>query len=232
MALILNIETSTSVCSVCLAKDGEIIKLKENNEANNHSANLLPFIEEILKEAGVKATELEAISISQGPGSYTGLRIGVSSAKGLCYGLGKPLIAISTLKAMAAGAQEKYNNNADFLFCPMIDARRMEVYAAIFDNNLNLIKSVEAVIVEENSFAKELENNQVVFFGDGAMKCKDLLDKNTNAQFDSELVASAAYMAKLSEQSFNSNKFEDVAYFEPFYLKDYVAGVSKNKVLG
>ncbi|MEI7594360.1 MAG: tRNA (adenosine(37)-N6)-threonylcarbamoyltransferase complex dimerization subunit type 1 TsaB [Bacteroidota bacterium] len=232
MALILNIETSTAVCSVCLAKDGEKISIEENNEANNHSANLLSYIEKVLDKSGFKASDIDAIAVSQGPGSYTGLRIGVSAAKGLCYGLGKPLIAIPTLKSMAAGAIAMLSDSKDWFFCPMIDARRMEVYAAVFNSNLEMLNPVEAVIVDENSFKELLEKQPVLFFGDGAMKCKELLEKSSNALFNSELAASAAYMTKLSEEAFNNGKLEDVAYLEPFYLKDYIAGISKNKVLG
>lgn len=225
MALILNIETATTVCSVSLANDGRLIALKEQNGDYSHAENLTLFIEDIFKQAGKKLNETDAIAVSKGPGSYTGLRIGVSSAKGLCCALNKPLISVNTLQAMALGISIKKNN--EYLLCPMIDARRMEVYCALYDQNNNEIKSTSAEIIDEHSFSDILKNNTIVFFGDGAEKCKSVLSENKNAVFIDNVFPSAKNLIELSLQSFINNDFEDVAYFEPFYLKDFVAGKKK-----
>lgn len=225
MATILNIETSTRVCSAALALDGKVVVLEESYTRNSHAENITLFSEKAVKDAGLSFRELDAIAVSKGPGSYTGLRIGVSTAKGYCYALDKPLISIGTLKAMAAGMIENENNADDFLYCPMIDARRMEVYAAVFDTNLNKVKKTEAVIVDENSFHDLLSANKIIFAGDGAAKCRGGLSHGQNAFFKDGFYPSAAFMATLSEHKFNKQNFEDVAYFEPFYLKDFVAGI-------
>ena len=173
MALILNLETATTVCSVAIAKNGQLLSLKEINGDYTHAENLTGFIEHVFHESGMSLKDLDAISISKGPGSYTGLRIGVSTAKGLCYSLDKPLIAINTLEHSAYGCSIK-NGSADALFCPMIDARRMEVYCAVYDKANNLIRPTTAEIIDEHSFTELLENQPVYFFGDGAEKCKPL----------------------------------------------------------
>ena len=229
MALILNLETATTVCSVAIAKNGQLLSLKEINGDYTHAENLTGFIEHVFHESGMSLKDLDAISISKGPGSYTGLRIGVSTAKGLCYSLDKPLIAINTLEHSAYGCSIK-NGSADALFCPMIDARRMEVYCAVYDKANNLIRPTTAEIIDEHSFTELLENQPVYFFGDGAEKCKPLL-KNTNAMFIDHLYPSAANMIPLSEALFKKSAFEDVAYFEPFYLKDFIAGKKKGDTL-
>lgn len=228
MALILNIETSTSICSVALAKDGQLVQLLEDTSPYAHSVKLLPFIKEIMDKSGFSIADVDAISVCKGPGSYTGLRIGVSSAKGLCYALNKPLIGISTLQAMANQARQKYSEQG-LLFCPMIDARRMEVYCAIYDSVLQEKEKISALIIDEQSFQEPLSAHKILFFGDGAAKCKTALDKNANALFDDVIGCSATSMVSLSQEAFDRGMFEDVAYFEPFYLKDFVAGVSKNK---
>lgn len=225
MALILNLETATTVCSVALGLDGKLIASKELNGDYSHAENLTLFIEDVMQQAGRKLSELDALAISKGPGSYTGLRIGVSAAKGLCYSLDKPLIAINTLQAMAAKAIAA--NKMDALYCPMIDARRMEVYCALFDNTGNEVLSTAAEIIDENSFSQQLANHSIYFFGDGAAKCEAVLSKNKNAHFIKELFPSATSLCALSEEAFKNKKFEDVAYFEPFYLKDFVAGKKK-----
>ncbi len=231
VATILNIETSTRVCSVSLSVDGRTVSIKESFVKNSHAENVTVFSENVLKEAGLEWNELNAVAVSKGPGSYTGLRIGVSTAKGFCYALDKPLIAISTLQAMAAGMVDQTESPDDYLFCPMIDARRMEVYAAVFDADLNVIKKTEAVIVDENSFADLLHSNKMIFGGDGAEKCKAVLNHQKNAAFYDDFFPSSAYMTQLAEQKYIRQEFEDVAYFEPFYLKDFVAGIPRVKGL-
>lgn len=217
---ILNIETSTKACSVALHKNGELIVSREDLTTNfSHSEKLLKFISKLFSDAKLSLSDLDAIAVSMGPGSYTGLRIGVSTAKGLCYGLDIPLISISTLKAMSFGMALEIK--AD-LYCPMIDARRMEVYSAFFDINNTEVRKIQADIIDENSYKKELEK-KVVFFGDGSEKIKEKI-KHENAMFISNIHPSAKNMGLLSYQKFNKSLFEDLAYFEPFYLKDFVAG--------
>jgi len=217
---ILNIETSTKACSVALHKNGELIVSREDVTTNfSHSEKLLKFISKLFSDAKLSLSDLDAIAVSMGPGSYTGLRIGVSTAKGLCYGLDIPLISISTLKAMSFGMALEIK--AD-LYCPMIDARRMEVYSAFFDINNTEVRKIQADIIDENSYKKELEK-KVVFFGDGSEKIKEKI-KHENAMFISNIHPSAKNMGLLSYQKFNKSLFEDLAYFEPFYLKDFVAG--------
>ena len=217
---ILNIETSTKACSVALHKNGELIVCREDVTANfSHSEKLLKFISELFSDEKLSLSDLDAIAVSMGPGSYTGLRIGVSTAKGLCYGLDIPLISISTLKAMSFGMALEIK--AD-LYCPMIDARRMEVYSAFFDINNTEVRKIQADIIDENSYKKELEK-KVVFFGDGSEKLIEKI-KDKNAIFVSDIHPSAKNMGLLSYQKFTKSLFEDLAYFEPFYLKDFVAG--------
>ena len=217
---ILNIETSTKACSVALHKNGELIVFREDVTTNfSHSEKLLKFISELFSDEKLSLSDLDAIAVSMGPGSYTGLRIGVSTAKGLCYGLDIPLISNSTLKAMSFGMALEIK--AD-LYCPMIDARRMEVYSAFFDINNTEVRKIQADIINENSYKKELEK-KVVFFGDGSEKLIEKI-KNKNAIFVSDIHPSAKNMGLLSYQKFTKSLFEDLAYFEPFYLKDFVAG--------
>lgn len=226
MALIINLETATTVCSVALAKDGQLLFVKEINGDYTHAENLTRFIDTVLEETGYTLKQLDAISISKGPGSYTGLRIGVSTAKGLCYSLNKPLIAINTLQHSASACSLRYGEKND-LFCPMIDARRMEVYCAIYDKNNRCIRATAAEIIDEQAFHELLKKQVIYFFGDGAEKCKPVLSQNPNAVFIDHLYPSAANMIGLSEQAYTQQQFEDVAYFEPFYLKDFIAGKKK-----
>jgi tRNA threonylcarbamoyladenosine biosynthesis protein TsaB len=215
MAYILNLETSTKNCSVSLAKNGETILCKEIAEQGySHAEKLHVFIEEIVNEANLNFSEIKAVAVSKGPGSYTGLRIGVSAAKGLCYALQIPLISIDTMQVLAKKAV------VDGLIVPMIDARRMEVYSAIFDKNHNKIKDVEAEILTENSYQ---DFDQTIYFvGDCQEKCKTVLVKD-NFKFLPEIVfPSANEMSQLSFEKFQNNDFKDVAYFEPFYLKDFM----------
>jgi tRNA threonylcarbamoyladenosine biosynthesis protein TsaB len=237
MATILNIETATEVCSVNLARDGKILFEKESLEGLNHSRLLTVFIAEIFRDNSFEPAQLDAVAVSKGPGSYTGLRIGVSVAKGLCYSLGIPLIGVGTLDALGKYAAQNWENyiqgieNAeDVLFCPMIDARRMEVYTTLFNSKGEKIEPVSAKIIDENSFQEYLNQYSVLFFGNGAEKCKPALT-HPNVVFSGPLKASARFMINLAEEKYNNNDFEDVAYFEPFYLKNFIATVPKNKMI-
>ena len=220
MALILLIETATKSCSVALALNGKVIACKQEvNENYSHAEKLNTFIIALFQGRNISLQDLDAITVSKGPGSYTGLRIGVSTAKGLCYALDKPLISISTLRAMAYGIAQK--ESAD-LYCPMIDARRMEVYNAFYDDKNNEIRAVNADIINADSYQKELES-EVLFFGDGAEKCKQII-QHSNAKFIDSIYPSSKDMIALAMQKFDKKEFEDIAYFEPYYLKDFVAG--------
>lgn len=268
MALVLHIETATTVCSVALSRDGELLALKEENSGYTHAENLTLFVEEVFDMAKINITEIDVVAVSKGPGSYTGLRIGVSTAKGICYGLNKPLIAIDTLQSLAhkfiretcpafeAGlsrttppkaeatiprsllrnlgsglaprfmpvTSQQHAAGSPDLFCPMLDARRMEVYCALYDEKSNPQDEVEAKIIDETSFKDRLENTRIFFFGSGAEKCRVILGMNKNAQFIDGIVPSAVDMISFGEASFKLNKFEDLAYFEPRYLKDFILG--------
>ncbi|HEX8516785.1 MAG TPA: tRNA (adenosine(37)-N6)-threonylcarbamoyltransferase complex dimerization subunit type 1 TsaB [Bacteroidia bacterium] len=230
MALILNLETATTACSVSLGGDGKLLALKELDGEYTHAENLTLFIEDVLAQAGKHLSDLDAIAVSKGPGSYTGLRIGVSTAKGLCYSLDKPLIAVNTLEHLAfsvIGNAIVKVQEEDFLLCPMLDARRMEVYCAMFDTMGKTIRNTSAEIIDEHSFTDLLSQNKVCFFGDGSEKCKAVFAQNTNALFIDSITPSAKDMISFSENAFRKGQFEDLAYFEPFYLKDFVAGKKK-----
>jgi tRNA threonylcarbamoyladenosine biosynthesis protein TsaB len=218
MTHILCIETSTKNCSVSISKNGEILTVKEIAEDNySHAENLHVFIQKILEESGLEKHQLHAIAVSKGPGSYTGLRIGVSAAKGLCYALDLPLISLDTLTILA---QQK--NISQGKIIPMIDARRMEVYTTVFDKDKIELTAVTSKIIDENSFANHDED--LYFIGDGAPKCQSVLNAK-NHHFDSNILyPSAKDMCKLAFEKFKNNAFEDVAYFEPFYLKDFMVG--------
>ncbi|MDD2799072.1 MAG: tRNA (adenosine(37)-N6)-threonylcarbamoyltransferase complex dimerization subunit type 1 TsaB [Bacteroidales bacterium] len=230
MAVILNIETSTSVCSVALSKDGAVVFNRHNYDGQSHGTHLGVYVQEALEYTQNNDLTLEAVAISCGPGSYTGLRIGVSTAKGLCYAKDIPLIAINTLEVLACELLFDFNIDEEALLCPMIDARRMEVYAAIYDRALNAVKSVSADIIDETSYRNLLDKHKIIFFGDGAEKCKASLS-HPNATFVADKHPLADYMIALSEKAFNAEQFVDVAYFEPFYLKEFVAITPKDKVL-
>lgn len=233
MALILNIETATQVCSVSLSVDGETTEIKESHTKNSHAEQLTIFAQQIISDGGYQFKDLDAIAVSKGPGSYTGLRIGVSTAKGLCYSLDKPLISVSTLEAMAVGMISRIDkkNLANTLFCPMIDAKRMEVYCALFTNDTSMVREIKAEIIDENSFSKELKNNTIVFGGDGAPKCKEVLSHSNKTVFLDDFFPSSRFMSQIAEQKFIDGNFENVAYFEPFYLKDFIAGIPRVKGL-
>ncbi|MGN8069028.1 tRNA (adenosine(37)-N6)-threonylcarbamoyltransferase complex dimerization subunit type 1 TsaB [Mucilaginibacter sp. 22184] len=226
MSVILQIETATTSCSVALAVDGKVVAFKQINERNIHAEVITLFIDELVTSANLTYAELDAIAVSSGPGSYTGLRIGVSTAKGLCFALDKPLIAIETLEAMAYGIIHKDDFIVDqnALLCPMIDARRMEVYCALFDAAGQKVRPTSADIIDEQSFADELNKQQILFFGDGADKCEAILGNNPNAKFLSGFVNSATFLTQKAADKFGKKEFEDVAYFEPYYLKDFIAG--------
>lgn len=230
MATIINIDTSTEVCSVSLSKDGKLIDLKENKDGLKHAQLVTIYIQDLLKEANIDIQNLDAVAVSKGPGSYTGLRIGVSTAKGVCYGANIPLIAIETLQTLTEGAINAIDEPInDAWFCPMIDARRMEVYNAFYDINNNKTIEIAATIIEEDSFKKILDERKVYFFGNGSEKCKDTI-KHPNAIFINNISNSALNMITLAHKAFNNQSFEDVAYFEPFYLKDFVATTPKKKM--
>jgi tRNA threonylcarbamoyladenosine biosynthesis protein TsaB len=228
MPIILSIETSTSICSCALSRNGEVLFNIENFEKQSHSTLLGIFIEDVMMYVRKNNIAIDAIAVSSGPGSYTGLRIGVSAAKGLAYGLGIQLIAIPTPLLMASLVKEKVQPDA--LLCPMIDARRMEVYATLFDTSLNVVKETSADIINENSYVDFLDKQPVVFFGDGAEKCQAILT-HPNAIFLNDIHPLASGIIPLAEKAFADKNFVDVAYFEPHYLKEYVAVVGKNKVL-
>ncbi|HEX7414585.1 MAG TPA: tRNA (adenosine(37)-N6)-threonylcarbamoyltransferase complex dimerization subunit type 1 TsaB [Bacteroidia bacterium] len=216
---ILCIETSSTVCSVCVTANDKILAYKEINNGYSHSENLHIFIQDVLKEANLTIKQLSAVAVSKGPGSYTGLRIGVSSAKGLCYALQIPLISIDTLQSMAyAVAQTKQE---DMFYCPMLDARRMEVYCAVYDKNLETIIPVNALVLDEKTVEVFTLSKSVCFFGDGMTKAKALLQSKGHSLFIEGIFPSSLSMAALAFKKFGLQQFEDVAYFEPFYLKEF-----------
>lgn len=221
MKLILSLETSTAVCSAALSLDGQLLECLEVSEGFSHAEKLTIFILDLLNHHQFLPKQLSAIAVSSGPGSYTGLRIGASVAKGLCYALDIPLIAVPTLEAMAFGAIQKFSG--DYLYCPMIDARRMEVYCALYDRGLNILSPVEPKIVEADFFQNV--KGKILCFGDGAEKCKAVLDPERFAFAD--LLPSAVYVSAIANQKFTQSAFEDTSLFEPFYLKNFIPGGAK-----
>lgn len=236
MAIILCLDTATTVCSVALGKDGLATHLQETTIPNVHSSHIIPFIEELLAEADMGLPQVDALAVSKGPGSYTGLRIGISTAKGLCFALDKPMIAISTLRSLAHAMASRIRKSdishpQDILFCPMIDARRMEVYAAIYDMDNREIRDIRAEIVTGELYTEFLKDHRVVFFGNGVAKCRDILREHPNAIIHEDFLSSAVHLVPLAEKRFKEGRFVDVAYFEPFYLKDFIAGIPRVKGL-
>lgn len=236
MDYILCIESGTTTCSVSLSKGIQLIDVLEDHDSSyNHAQLLTVFIEKILVKHGITADRLSAVTVSKGPGSYTGLRIGVSAAKGICYATGKPLLAVGSLTSMAYGAKEWLLLNPKFsspdFLCPMIDARRLEVYTQLFDPSVNEKSEIEAKILDQASFKEILDNHKVAFFGNGSAKAKELI-VHQNALFIDDFKPSARFMIPLAEEKLKHGLYEDIAYFEPFYLKDFVAIKPANKVLG
>lgn len=233
MALILCIETGTDICSAGIARDGEPVSLRESDEGRDHARKLGLFVDELLRETGIAPDELDAVAVGKGPGSYTGLRIGVSLAKGLCYGLGKPLVAVGSLEALVEVAREDHEAGIltvdgwdRALLCPMVDARRMEVYAQVFDSTGAAQSEAVAEVVGSESFAAHRATGRpFVIFGNGARKCTALLPDARLV----EVTPSARGLARLAQRALDAGRTEDIAYFEPFYLKDFVATTSKKR---
>lgn len=219
MSFILNIESSSTNCSVSLTKNGDLISIKENNdEKYSHSTKLHSFINEVISDSKITINELSAIAVSKGPGSYTGLRIGVAAAKGLCFSLDIPLISVSTLLILSK--QIKISSG---LILPVLDARRNEVYSAIYDANYKLVKKESPKLIDSKSFENFLNDNQLYFIGSGQQKCRELIKSNNNLIFhNNESLPSSKEMADISYQKFISSDFEDLAYFEPAYLKNFI----------
>ena len=223
MPNILCIETSTTMCSVALCNEDRIIALKETNEGYTHAENLHVFIDEVLKQSGIAKKDLNAVAVGKGPGSYTGLRIGVSAAKGMAYALGIPLISVNTLFNMALKVKQQFVQK-EVLFCPMLDARRMEVYTATYDKILQEVTPTRALVIDESSGSQFESDKHYIFFGDGMPKCKEALAELKNASFVENIFPSALNMKDYVLQAFKEKRFEDVAYFEPFYLKEFFTG--------
>ena len=233
MALILCIEAGTDVGSVALAKNGELLSLLENLEGRQHAQNLAVYVQEVLQEHDLDAGDLDAVAVGKGPGSYTGLRIAVSLAKGICYGAGIPLIAVNSLEALVHVALEDFDagilgvdDMRNMKLLPMIDARRMEVYAAVYDRALNVVRDISADIVDENSYLDILNEHPVYFFGNGAAKCREKIT-HPNAHFIDDIHPLAKMMFPLADKAMAKQDYKDVAYFEPFYLKEFVASLPK-----
>jgi tRNA threonylcarbamoyladenosine biosynthesis protein TsaB len=233
--MILCLETATSVCSVALCTAEGVVSSRQNSDSRSHASLLTVFIGEILSESGVKIKDLDAIAVSKGPGSYTGLRIGVSAAKGISYRTGIPLIGIETLLVMFHGMKDEdrsdKHESGDVVYCPMLDARRMEVYYCLFDRNGNRLNDITAEIIGENSFSGIPPEKQMIFFGNGALKCEGIM-KRENSVFYPDFEISAEFMRKPAYNAFSKQQFEDTAYFEPFYLKDFITTTQKKNVLG
>jgi tRNA threonylcarbamoyladenosine biosynthesis protein TsaB len=230
---ILLIETATRVCSAAVSDGGNIVSLKESREQLSHSGQLTLFIQEVMQDAGLSFEQLDAVAVSMGPGSYTGLRIGVSAAKGICYAMDIPLIGINTLESLANGfvlTSEVQFIPSD-LICPMIDARRMEVYMSLFDAKGHKLKDTEAVILDTETFEDVSESQLIWLIGDGATKCISLFADRPNIKLMDDFLPSSTFLASLAEEAFNRGDFADTAYFEPFYLKDFVAALPKVKGL-
>ncbi len=252
MPIILSIETSTKACSAAIHQDGKLLSVSELYHEKSSSGMLTTLIDHVVRIANLTFQDLDAIAVAKGPGSYTGLRIGVSTAKGLCFTLEKPLIAVNTLEAMAQSIYElravrrsdtNYeliqriqspltNLQSPILLCPMLDARRMEVYCAVFEaNTLNILEPTQAKIIDETSFSDLLSSNKILFFGDGAEKCRSILGENPNAIFLNEIVyPSARSVGILATKAFENAQFENVADFEPYYLKEFVGTMTKKKI--
>ncbi len=229
--MILSIETSTKVCSVCVSENNKVLAYKELYKANSHATHLTVFIQELFNNLdNITIKDIDAVAISSGPGSYTGLRIGVSVAKGICYALSKPLVSVTSLLTLAFSQNENIKEfPKDTLICPMIDARRMEVYTTLFDSSFNQLGEISAIIIDESSFKDILDKKKIIFVGDGSTKCKEIIN-HPNAIFIDNQAPLATNMVKKATEKFKNKEYEDVAYFEPFYLKDFVVTTSKKKL--
>jgi tRNA threonylcarbamoyladenosine biosynthesis protein TsaB len=232
--MILCVETATDLCSVALCDSGGTVALRENDEGRSHASVLTVFIEEILREAGIRSADLDAVAVSKGPGSYTGLRIGVSVAKGITYAASIPLIGVDTTRSMFHGfsdsAGNKFNITSTDLVCPALDARRMEVYYTVYDVKGNMISQIKAEIIDKNSFSEFPETSRIFLFGEGAAKCIGVVNRK-NITFVSDFRMSASFMRKPAYEALTNNRFENVAYFEPFYLKDFLTSKPVKNVL-
>ena len=228
MTYILAIETATKVCSVALFKNAELLNFKEEDGSYAHAEKLAVFVQELMQSAGIDYSELHAVVVSKGPGSYTGLRIGVSFAKGLCYAQNIPLIAVNTLEGMTCGVLPQISQK-NALLCPMIDARRMEVYTALFDQSLNELEPTATKVIDNNFFSSETLNRPIYVFGDGAEKSTSVLN-HPNIHLLKEFQPSARYLGAIGMQKYQDNNFEELAYFEPYYLKEFLAGKPKKLV--
>ncbi|MCI6828442.1 MAG: tRNA (adenosine(37)-N6)-threonylcarbamoyltransferase complex dimerization subunit type 1 TsaB [Prevotella sp.] len=232
MSCILHIETSTNVCSVAVSEDGKVIFDKADRTGNNHAEALGSFVDEAMSFADSHAIPLDAVAVSGGPGSYTGLRIGVSMAKGVCYALDIPLLSVPTLQLMCVPVLLRYDEMEDnALLCPMIDARRMEVYAALYDRALKPVREIQADVVDADTYRKWLDERPVYFFGNGAAKCMETI-AHPNARLIEGIEPLAKWMMPLAEKKMLNDIHEDVAYYVPFYLKDFVAKTPKSPLLG
>lgn len=238
MAKIISIETSTEVCSVALGIDGELVSLRQSDTGRNHASELGVFVDEVLRLNDLEVSDLDAVALSAGPGSYTGLRIGTALAKGLCYGSGCPLVAIGSLEALAYSADQEYragillvDDPSSALLVPMIDARRMEVYTQVYDMSLNPLTEVEAKIVDHTTFEQYTKSGrQMILLGDGAAKCYDLLHEiNPNVEV-ANIYGSASGMVTIAQQRFEAGDFVNLAYWEPTYLKDFMITTSRKKL--
>lgn len=232
MSTLLCIETATAACSVALLRDGVVTGLRETQITNSHAAMVAVFIDELIRDHLSGPSGIDGVVVSSGPGSYTGLRIGVSTAKGLCYALDVPLLSVETTLSMARGMKTAFTDALDLpiLYAPMIDARRMEVYTALYNNELKMVKPVSAEIIQEDMFDALLQDHHIVLAGDGAEKSKAELH-HPNLHYIDNFINSAAHMASIAADKFEQHLFEDTAYFEPFYLKDFIAGKPRVKGL-
>jgi len=224
--MIICLETATNICSVALCDSAGVISLRESNDIKSHASMLTIFIDEIFKEAGITARQLDAVAVSKGPGSYTGLRIGVSVAKGIAYAASIPVIAIDTTISMFYGVTKK-----SAFCCPMLDARRMEIYYAIYRSNGEIFRNIAAEIITPETFSDIPEENEILLFGDGAKKCREVI-KRPNITYDDNFRMSASHMHHPANKAFKEGDFEDVAYFEPFYLKDFITSMPRKNILG
>jgi tRNA threonylcarbamoyladenosine biosynthesis protein TsaB len=228
MSLILSIETATRSCSAALHKNGELIAERELNIDKSHSRFLVPLIQELFQQSGKKWEQLAAVAISRGPGSYTGLRIGTSTAKGICYALDIPLLSVNTLLSMSYLGNQ--HNEKGYRLCPMLDARRMEVYAMITDSQLTVMRRTQAIIIDEKSFKEELDEFPVLFFGEGMIKARPVLEKHPNAFFLENIIPQARAIGELALEKYRNQDFENLPAFEPFYLKDFIATIPQKKI--